>query len=132
LLPKTLERVDYPKFGAIGEVRRLLRGCDGAIIIGFPEVTVPNGIWRPGTSEEAELKDFALPTAWVQIEAGMAAMAGLPVLVMHEGELNVGVFGVVESEPGFYRARIDDDSGSPTSGRVFSNWLADVREIRRS
>jgi Pentapeptide repeats (8 copies) len=131
-LPKTLDRPDYPQFGAIGEVRQMLRGCKGALIFGFAELTVSIGSWRPGTPEEAELKDFALPTAWVQIEAGMAAMAGLPVLVMHEHDLKVGVFGLGESDTGFYRARIGDDWNSPSFDRAFSNWVADVREVSRS
>ncbi|MGA8595746.1 MAG: pentapeptide repeat-containing protein [Bryobacteraceae bacterium] len=132
LLPKALERPDYPQFGAIGEVRRLLRGCKGALILGFPELTVRSGTWRAGTPEETELKNFVLPTAWVQIEAGMAAMAGLPVFVMHEDDLKVGVFGVEESETGFYRARIDNDCESASFDKAFSNWLADVREVSRS
>jgi hypothetical protein len=131
LVPKTLERADYPQFGVIGEVRRLLSGCHGALIIGFPELRVSSGTWRPGTPDQTELKDFALPTAWVQIEAGMAAMAGLPVLVMHQDELQVGVF-VAEHETGFYRARIDEDWSSVISGNTFSNWVADVRDVSRS
>jgi hypothetical protein len=132
LVPKMLERSDYPQFGAVGEVRRILQGCKGALIFGFAELTVSVGTWRTGTPEATELKNFVLPTAWVQIEAGMAAMAGLLVLVLHENDLDVGIFGVAENDTGFYRAKIADDWDSSNLDRAFSNWVADVREVSRS
>lgn len=132
LVPKSLDRPDYPQFGAVGEVRRLLRGCKGAMIFGFPELTISSGTWRFGTPEQTKLKNFALPTAWVQIEAGMAAMAGLPVLLIHEDDLKVGVFGLGENDAGFYRAQVTDDGDNPTFNKTFSNWVADVREVSRS
>ena len=132
LVPRTLERQDYPKYGAVAEVRRLLRGCDGAIIFGFPELKVLNGIWRAGTTEEADLSDYALPTPWVQIEAGMAAMAGLPIFVVHEGGLKAGVFGVGEDDTAIYYVCLNEDWDGMKSTNAFSNWLADVREFKSS
>lgn len=88
----TVERGDYPNVGAISEVRRVLRGCSGALIIGFRQLEVTKGMWRSGTEEVKSVEDVALPTAWNHVEAGMAAMAGLPMLFLVERGVIGGLF----------------------------------------
>jgi len=38
-----LDRFDYPTFGSISEVRRMMSGCAGAIILGFIDIKIANG-----------------------------------------------------------------------------------------
>jgi len=88
----TVERGDYPSVGAISEVRRVLIGCSGALIIGFRQLEVAKGTWRSGTEEVKSVEDVALPTTWNHVEAGMAAMAGLPMLFLVERGVIGGLF----------------------------------------
>jgi hypothetical protein len=76
MTPQTLERIDYPKFAAIGEVQRLMTDCSGVVIFGFKQLEIRDGLWRPSTPEEKPVKDQYLSTPWNHIEAGMAAMLG--------------------------------------------------------
>lgn len=72
------------------QLRSKLEQVDGAIILGFRQLSV-NGLWRADTPEEvAEVATWTSP--WLQIEAGMALMQGLPVLVVPERNVSEGVF----------------------------------------
>jgi len=88
----TVERGDYPGVGAISEVRRVLSGCSGAIIMGFRQFEVAKGMWRSGTAEAKSVENVALPTTWNHVEAGMAAMAGQPMLFFLEDGVVGGLF----------------------------------------
>jgi hypothetical protein len=88
----TVERGDYPSVGAISEVRRVLKGCSGALVIGFRQLEVAKGTWRSGTEEAKSVEDVALPTTWNHVEAGMAAMVGLPMLFLVECGVIGGLF----------------------------------------
>lgn len=88
----TVERRNYPGVGAISEVRRVLSGCSGAVIMGFRQLEVSKGTWRRGTAEAKSVEDVALPTTWNHVEAGMAAMAGLPMLFFLEDGVLGGLF----------------------------------------
>jgi len=124
LEPVTPSRDDYPVAGALAEAKRVIGGCAGAVILGFPDVRVEAGAWRPGTPEEAELKGKSFATTWSQVEAGMALMAGLPVLVMGDDVIG-GVFDEKTSEHGLVRIRMD-----MTSPRI-ADWCAAVSEQTR-
>jgi len=88
----TVERADYPRVGATSEVRRVLGGCSGAVIIGFRQLEVAAGTWRSGTAEAKSVENVALATTWNHVEAGMAAMAGLPMLFFLEHGVVGGLF----------------------------------------
>jgi len=128
---QTLERPDYPNFGAIGEVRRIMSGCAGAIIIGFPELRIQRGLWRPSTPEEKRIEDLTETTPWSQIEAGMAAMVGMPILLFGKRGVSGGIFDVVPGEVGVYQVFVDDDWSSKAFLNPFSNWCSDAREHAR-
>ena len=79
-----LRRQEYPASGSLGELRRLMSGCSGLVIVGVRQLTVADGTLRPGTPEEAQVRNVTLPTPWSQIEAGMAFALELPVLVVSD------------------------------------------------
>jgi len=127
-----LERLDYPSFGAITEVRRVMAGCAGALILGFTDLRIPSGTWRPGTPDEKNVENLALTTPWIQIEAGMAVTLGIPVLVLRERQVSGGIFDVAANDSGLYQVFVDDDWNVGSFQHAFSNWCADVREQARS
>lgn len=130
--PQTLERTDYPQFGAIGEVQRLMSDCAGAVIVGFQQLEVRDGLWRPSTPEEKEVKDQYFPTPWNQIEAGMAMMLGLPILVLCQPGVNGGIFDMSAGEHQVYRVPVDEDWKAPSTLNSLTDWCSDVRERSRS
>lgn len=128
---QTLERPDYPNFGAIVEVRRIMSGCAGAIVTGFPELRIERGLWRSGTPEEKRVEDSAETTPWSQIEGGMAVMLGIPILVFRERRVSGGIFDIDANEVGLYQVFVDDDPSSQVFLSPFSNWCSDTREHAR-
>ena len=128
LIPQTIERGDYSKFGAVGEVQRVMSDCAGALIFGFKQLEVRDGTWRTGTAEERPVKDAFFSTPWNHVETGMAVMRGLPVFVMFEPSVTGGIFDMTSGEYQFHYVSIDDDPQGARFRQAFTEWCADVRE----
>ena len=129
---QTIERSEYPKFGQIAEVRRLLGGCAGAVIFGLSQLDVRDGTWRHDTAEEAPVTNLRLPTPWNQIEAGMAAMRGLPILLVAQAGVTGGILDLGGTDGLLYRLDPVGAAASPTGGEAFAGWCAAVRERARA
>ncbi len=130
IVAATVERGDYPSVGAISEVRRVLIGCAGALIVGFRQLEVTKGTWRSGTGEARSVEDVALPTSWNHVEAGMAAMAGLPMLFLVERGVIGGLFelgDVGHSVVTMDLVKPDHDE----IRRSIEAWAHAVREVNR-
>lgn len=126
-----LERPDYPSFGALGELRRMVTGCVGMIIFGLPDLQIEKGSWRTGTPEETAVENSAFATPWSQIEAGMALMQGMPILVVCEKPVRDGIFENSLTGPGIYYVSTEDNLNGEIFQNTFSNWCSDVREQAR-
>ncbi len=87
LKPRTLGATDYPSKSPLEEVINLMRVCRDAIVLGYPQVTVERGQCR-----EADCSGLALPTEWNHIEAALAYLQGLPLLMIHHKSISRGVF----------------------------------------
>jgi hypothetical protein len=74
-----------------GQLRRAMEEMDGALVLGFRQLRVDRGEYRPDTPE-ARAADGWLATAWNQIEAGIALALGLPLLVIAEEGVEEGIF----------------------------------------
>ncbi len=92
VLVETLERDEYQPFGVLGNIRNQMKGCSGLIIIGFEQFKINDGDFRSSTEEHRELCNVSLATPWNHIEAGMAAMMGLPILVLADEGIDDGIF----------------------------------------
>ena len=126
----TVERGDYPNVGAISEVRRVLMGCSGALVIGFRQLEVTKGTWRSGTGEAKSVEDVALPTTWNHVEAGMAAMAGLPMLFLVERGVIGGLFEL--GDVGHSVTTLDlMQPNHDEVRRSIEGWAHSVREVNR-
>jgi hypothetical protein len=88
----TVPRTKYPPVGILGDIRRAMTSCNGVVIVGFRQIEIAAGQWRPETPEVTPLNGAALPTPWNQVEAGVAAALGLPVLVVREPGVVGGIF----------------------------------------
>ena len=117
-----LRRQEYPASGSLGELRRLMGGCSGLVIVGVRQLTVADGTFRPGTPEEAQVRNVTLPTPWSQIEAGMAFALELPVLVVSDHLWNAGVFGIRDESSGLALVDLAASSMEEVDSRV-REWL---------
>ena len=88
---------------------------------------------EPGaqTLPRKNISNLSFPTPWAQMEAGMAIMSGIPLLIVHQTGVEGGVFGLGENENTVHRICMDEDFDSLKSANAFSNWSADVREQNR-
>lgn len=133
MILETLERADYPRSGMLSEVRKRIKGCAGAVILGFRQLEVSKGVWRSGTPEEREVAGVRVATPWSQIEAGMAAMNGLPVLLVRESGVVDGIFDLSARDPLLHCLDFDSGTREPLPHRpAFRDWAAAARERARS
>lgn len=88
LTPRTLGVSDYPSKAPLDEVIDILGSCNGAIILGVPQIEIRTGLIK---GEEIG-KPIVLGTEWNQLEAGLAYAAGLPLLVIHHNSVTRGIF----------------------------------------
>jgi hypothetical protein len=95
LNPRTIGTTDFPCKSPIDEVIELLKKCEGAIILGYPQIQVFSG-----TIKDNEIGvPISLATEWNHIEAGLAYAMELPILVIHDLIITRGIFdrGVLNS-----------------------------------
>lgn len=128
LQPRTLGVTDYPSKAPLGEVLRLMTNCDGAIVLGLRQLRVETGLAKEQTDHEADVRDLLLPTAWNQIEAGMAVALALPLLIIREKGVSSGVFDVGSSDQFVHQAEMSSQwTRSAKFLDPFRAWVADVR-----
>jgi hypothetical protein len=130
ITPRMLDRPDYPRFGVIGEVQRLIGDCVGGVVFGYSQLTVREGVWRGGTPEEKQIRDVGLSTPWNNVEAGMAVIQGLPLLILSQKGVDGGIFDVADGDQ-LYHAGVDEDWRAPRFQNSFTTWCADVHERSR-
>jgi hypothetical protein len=127
LAPRTLGETDYPNSAPIAAVRRVLEDCDGAMILGMAQLSVSEGVLKANSPNESNAADSLWPTAWNHIEAGMAFMLDLPMLIIRERGVADGVFDVGNTDRFVHQA--DLSLGWLESERFlqpFNEWLDEI------
>ena len=121
---KYYKRDHYPKDGQLTKVKQAISQSDAMIAFGFKQIEIKKGLARPNSKEEKIIDDKWLPTPWNGIEVGMGAMANLPILLIREDKVEIGVFDKVISE---YRIK-SLSSATPLSeiekNDEYNKWLA--------
>lgn len=88
LTPRTLGVSDYPSKAPLDEVIEIMSSCQGAVVLGYPQLEINAGFLKGG-----EIKSpISLGTEWNHLEAGLAYSAGLPLLVIHHSTVSRGIF----------------------------------------
>lgn len=111
-------------------VEQLMRRCSGAIILGFPQTIIQKGISKSGTDNEANIKNTLLPTPWNHIEASMAFMLGLPLLVIRNQGIKGGIFDIGTTGHFIHTSRLDNEEwiAKPSFLQPFNDWHKEVVE----
>jgi len=128
---ETIERSQYPRFSGAAEVYRAMSGCAGVVILGLPQHTIREGIWRSATGEEQRVPEVLQPTPWNHLEAGMAVAQGLPILVVCPRGVAGGIFDSEVSDQLVMRMELHGDVGAAAEHAAFRQWCAAVREHAR-
>ena len=102
---------------------RILSSADGVLVLGFRQLMVCSGTWRPDTDEEREVASAAWTSSWMHVETGMALAAGVPVLVAPEAKVCEGVFA-----PGTWTRALRGTSADTPDLDVVNDWAAAVAE----
>jgi hypothetical protein len=115
-------RLDRSAYGPdpLRALNKLLSGTDGVILLGFRQLNVRAGTWRPQTEEEAPAADW-WTTPWLHLEAGMATALGLPILVAPDEGVTEGVFS-----PDTWNSQVNGGALT-TPGKGGREWLELVR-----
>lgn len=114
---------NYPKYGQFNRVRESIRKSSGVIAFGFKQINIAEGYYRPNTNNEKKLSSCWMSTPWSDIEVGMSLMLGLPVLLVHDGEVTQGVFDDNLNECFLGKIRVDTDIRDIEHNPVFDNWI---------
>jgi hypothetical protein len=121
----TVARREYPPVGVLADVRRVMAGCSGLVVLGFRQLEISAGRWRPGTPEEQPADGLALATQWNQVEAGMAAALGLPVFVVREPGVAGGVFELTRDVASIV-VDLDDALAPERATSSLDRWVSEL------
>jgi hypothetical protein len=120
----TLGASDYPNRAPLDEVIRLLDQCQGAVILGLPQIEIRKGTIRGQPVSETVF----LPTEWNHIEAGLAYARSLPLLVTHHFGVCRGIFDRGAINTFLYEKDLSDPawSLSPEISGALRSWYDQV------
>jgi len=88
LTPRTLGSTDYPSKAPLDEVLEIMEQCQGAIILGYPQLKIDSGFIK----DTAIKSSITLPTEWNHIETALAYSKSLPIMILHHKGVSRGVF----------------------------------------
>lgn len=121
------ERGEYRMFGQLGNIRTLVQQCDGMIVFGLKQLHIEKATFRPATDECETWSDRWLPTPWNEIETGMGLMAGMPILLIQDAEIDFGVFDSHISETSLHVIHADSaDFKKFPEHREFISWKSRI------
>ena len=98
----------------------------GIIAFGFKQLYIPKAIYRPDTTNNDIISSLWLSTPWNEIEAGMALMIGLPVLLVQDKDINQGLFDENLNECFVGKIDAGEDFRNIMKNKDFNNWLSQV------
>lgn len=133
LQPHTLGRSDWSSAQPLKAIRELMERCSGAAVIAFERVHIADGVDLADRDRDRKINNAGLPTIWNQIEATMAHLLGLPLLVFVEEGLRSE--GLLESRYDWMVQWIDLDPAAlqrnPCMGMV-EDWTTRVLDVHET
>lgn len=114
-------RDHYPKDSQLTKVKESIQQSNAMIAFGLKQIEIKSGRLNPDKKDYQE--NLWLPTPWNEIEVGMGVMANLPILLVRDDKIEIGVFDKVISE---YKIKTLS-SATPLSNietnKEFNKWL---------
>lgn len=119
-------RDEYPHFGQFNDVRKQIKDSAGMIAFGFKQLHIHSASYRPATKDLQEWEDKWLSTPWNEIEVGMGLMKGLPILLISDPAINIGVFDRELSECFVGHLSTTNDCRTIEQNKEFLQWLSKI------
>lgn len=132
LCPVNLGQNDWNFRSPLQPIREIMNTCKAAIIVGLERNHGYIGYEKEGSKDSKELIHKYTTSPWIQIEAGMAYQANLPLLILKEKKLfpegildpNIGEYYVFEFETEKACKNLP-----PEMKKIIQSWINYVREI---
>ena len=87
---------------------------------------IHNDTFRPKTNNEEKWNDKWLATPWNEIEIGMGLMKGMPILLVKDPHIDMGIFDSNLSECFVANVSTDDDSRKLAQNKEVVKWLSKI------
>jgi hypothetical protein len=94
LRPRTLGRNEWSSLQPLQAIKERMDECSGAAIVAFERLYIADGLEKRGGDDERPIRGEVRTTIWNQMEAAMAYVLGLPLIVF--AEEGIRVEGVLE------------------------------------
>lgn len=124
--PRTLGVSDYPEGTPLDEVISIMDQCVGAIILGYPQIEVKEGILKGNTINSSVI----LATEWNHIEASLAYAKKRPLLVIHHKGVQRGIFDRGAISKFLYEVDLSDSTWFSTEQIIgaITDWKSKLSE----
>lgn len=116
------KRDHYPKDSQLTKVKESILQSDAMIAFGLKQIEIKSGRLNPDKKEIQE--GVWLPTPWNEIEVGMGVMANLPILLVRDDKIEIGVFDKVISEYQIKSLSSATPLENIETNDEFKKWLA--------
>jgi hypothetical protein len=133
LVPQSLGRNYWSSQQPLRAIDELMRQCSGVAIVGFERLHILQGLDRRGSEQERPISGLSLPTVWNQIEAAMAYVRSLPLLVLVQEQLRAE--GLLETGYDWYVKRMPMRPGATADREfcgIFDDWRTRVEAYHAS
>ncbi|MBB5395693.1 hypothetical protein [Mucilaginibacter sp. AK015] len=130
LNPRTIGTTDYPNKSPMDAVIDLLNECEGAIILGYPQINIVSGKIKDHKIDKA----LELSTEWNHIEAGIAHALGLPLLIIHHDTVSRGIFDLGVLNYFLYKKDFCDGTWgiSPEITGALNKWKSVLKPLPKA
>jgi uncharacterized protein YjbI with pentapeptide repeats len=119
-------RDTYPRFGQLSKIKSSIEKCAALIAFGTKQTFIKEGTYRPGMIGERQINQGWLSTPWNEVEVGMAAMAGLPILLIKDDDIEDGIFDNIISETFIYSLTSKTDIKELNKNQIFTEWQSKI------
>lgn len=115
---------DYPCYGQLNRIREKIKNSVGMVAFGFKQISIKEATFRPNTNDEQIWQNKWMSTPWNDIEVGMALMEGMPVLIIKNPMVDMGVFDDKLSECFIASISTTDDNRKLSFNKEVQRWLS--------
>ena len=117
---------DYPSFGQLNRIREKILASSAMVAFGFKQTNIHDATFRPQTKKKKKWNDKWLATPWNEIEVGMGLMKGMPILLVKDPHIDMGIFDSNLSECFVANVSTDDDSRKLAQNKEVVKWLSKI------
>lgn len=119
-------RDQYPQFGQLNKIKLDVMRSSAMIVFGLKQLRIEQGTFRPETSEEDKWNMKWINTPWNEIEVGLGAMNGLPILLVKDEEINSGIFDSHLSESFIATVLSSQNIEDVKNSQAFRMWISKI------